>query len=38
MKSGILVAEAAFNALESDAEGAIQLYDYREKLFTNRWD
>lgn len=32
MKSGILAAEAAFGALESSAEGAIQLYDYEEKL------
>jgi electron-transferring-flavoprotein dehydrogenase len=32
MKSGILAADAAFTALESDAEGAIQLYDYEDKL------
>jgi electron-transferring-flavoprotein dehydrogenase len=32
MKSGILAADAAFDALQSDSSGAIQLYDYEEKL------
>ena len=32
MRSGILAADAAFQALESDSEGAIQLYDYEDKL------
>src|SRR5271154_46916 len=32
MKSGILAADAAFQALESDSREPIQLYDYEEKL------
>src|SRR5579862_6399536 len=32
MKSGILAADAAFQALESDSPEPIQLYDYEEKL------
>jgi len=32
MKSGILAADAAFQALESDSQEPIQLYDYEEKL------
>jgi electron-transferring-flavoprotein dehydrogenase len=32
MKSGMLAAEAAFKALESDSQEPIQLYDYEENL------
>src|ERR1700724_3545002 len=32
LKSGILAAEAAFQALESPSREPIQLYDYEEKL------
>lgn len=32
MKSGMLAAEAAFDAFDSDAEGPIQLYSYEENL------
>lgn len=36
MKSGMLAAEAAFSAFDSDAEGPIQLYSYEENL-KNSW-
>jgi electron-transferring-flavoprotein dehydrogenase len=32
MRSGILAADAAFQALESDSQESIQLFDYEEKL------
>ncbi|OLL24271.1 putative electron transfer flavoprotein-ubiquinone oxidoreductase, mitochondrial, partial [Neolecta irregularis DAH-3] len=36
MKSGMLAAEAAFDALESDSSGPIQLFSYEESL-KNSW-
>ena len=36
MKSGMLAAEATFDALDSDSNGAIQLFSYEENL-KNSW-